>query len=297
MINYGEEATVVKLNIKKIISLICMAVALLLPAHANDDCAVGRHQDDLVEYVPATETMDGKSVYQCILCQRRYTDIEYATAHVWSGWVIAVPACIPPIQRYRTCSVDAEHIQWEEIETDGHTYVQEIRIAATCENDGEARYVCACGDSYEKTLSMLGGHDHAETVAIAPNCKTDGVMTLTCVCGDSYTEPIPMTPHAYSDWIVDREPQAGIEGLRHKECAYGCGLPVTEILPALSVAVRPSLNGIDAALAGLNLVMAAVFLALILSDIHLLRWNKRRCEQVRSRQRQQRTEGDDYDFV
>ena len=67
-----------------------------------------------------------------------------------------------------------------------------------------------------------------------PTCTEMGTARHDCERCDYFEEKsIPATGHTPSDWIVDKEPDYGINGSKHKECTV-CGITLeTAVIPAL----------------------------------------------------------------
>ncbi len=143
----------------------------------------------------------------------------------------------------------------------GHDYKSEV-TAPTCTDKGYTTFTCTrCGDSYvgdevapkghtpgaaatctaNQTCTVCGtvvagklGHDYKAEVT-APTCTDKGYTTHTCArCNDSYTDTeVAAKGHTPGDWIVDKEPAAGVEGSKHKEC-MACGKTLeTAVMEAL----------------------------------------------------------------
>ena len=89
-------------------------------------------------------------------------------------------------------------------------------VDATCTLD---QTCLVCGTLLTEAL----GHDYKATVT-APTCTEKGHTTHTCTrCGDSYTDTVTEAlGHRPGDWIVDKEPEAGVEGSKYKACVT-CG--------------------------------------------------------------------------
>ncbi len=75
-------------------------------------------------------------------------------------------------------------------------------------------------------------HNYIGTMTTFPTCEGQGVMTYTCSCGDSYEEYTGVLGHAMGPWVVTKEPTATEPGEQTSTCRRGCGLVITEVIPA-----------------------------------------------------------------
>jgi hypothetical protein len=117
--------------------------------------------------------------------------------------------------------------------------VVENRVEPNCTDKGSydsVVYCSVCDEklSREKMVIDELGHDYKANV-ILPTCTTAGYTENICSrCQDHYVDnEVEAIGHTPGDWIVDCEPDIGVEGNRHKECIT-CGEVVqTEVLEAL----------------------------------------------------------------
>ncbi|MCL2106591.1 MAG: hypothetical protein FWH26_06005 [Oscillospiraceae bacterium] len=178
-----------------------LAVLLCLSAPAAraaplDDCAAGRHQYAEVRRVAPTAMEDGEVDYICGVCGKKYTDLLFATDHIWGQWVTErQPNCTQPGASRRTCSRAQPHS--------------------------------------ESAVIPALGHDYTETV-IQPGCDKEGLRTFDCArCGHQYTQRIdPLGQHSFGGWHVEIPAEEGVEGLEVRVCAV-CGAEEPRILAAL----------------------------------------------------------------
>ena len=63
-----------------------------------------------------------------------------------------------------------------------------------------------------------------------------GLTTHACACGDTFVDSyVDALGHTPSDWIVDTEPQIGVEGSKHIACTVCGDVLQTETIEALPV--------------------------------------------------------------
>ena len=71
----------------------------------------------------------------------------------------------------------------------GHDYSSEVTKEATCTEEGEITFICACGERYTQAIPVIA-HDY-ETAVTAPTCTGQGFITYTCkACGHSYVDSV-----------------------------------------------------------------------------------------------------------
>lgn len=69
-----------------------------------------------------------------------------------------------------------------------HEYYAQLITESSCEEDGIALYVCACGDEYEGTVKATG-HKYTVINYVESTQTQSGYTVYRCsVCGDEYTE-------------------------------------------------------------------------------------------------------------
>ena len=120
--------------------------------------------------------------------------------------------------------------------SDVHTHVwdeeYDVVKAPTCEEDGEAKYYCDCGETEIRAIPALG-HDWDEgVVTTAATCKKEGVKTYTCkVCGATKEEPIPvLEEHIWDDGVVSVPATCKDKGVKTFTCT-SCGELKYEEIP------------------------------------------------------------------
>ncbi len=111
----------------------------------------------------------------------------------------------------------------------GHTWKENIRIPADCENDGKVVSTCSvCGTEKTEVLAALG-HDYKETVIREATCTVDGLKKYICSHeGCNATDPTnggdegvvisaPGT-HDFGEWETVETPKCGKAGLKRAKC-------------------------------------------------------------------------------
>lgn len=100
-----------------------------------------------------------------------------------------------------------------------HDHFFEIRDVsdATCEEQGYAKYVCACGEVKMEYTDALG-HDYTAEVTKEPQCNEQGETSYFCHCGHTYTEAIETTEHTWGIWFVDIQPTFTTKGQEKHIC-------------------------------------------------------------------------------
>lgn len=99
---------------------------------------------------------------------------------------------------------------------------------ATCKEDGEKTFTCACGEKKTDVIAKTNDHNVTWTVKTAATCGAKGVEEGTCtVCGEKQTREIPMVgEHTWGEWKVTREPSILWKGEETRECSV-CGAKET----------------------------------------------------------------------
>ena len=121
----------------------------------------------------------------------------------------------------------------EAVSPDGHTPGK----AATCTDP----CLCAvCG----AVLELPTGHDY-ETETVPPTCTDFGYTRYVCrICGDErQSDFLPPLGHRESAWIIDKEPDFSVTGLRHRECELCHAVLITETIDRLYRSVRTDNHG------------------------------------------------------
>ena len=119
-----------------------------------------------------------------------------------------------------------------------HTHVwdeeYDVIKAATCLEEGEAKYYCDCGETEIRAIPALG-HDWDEgVVTTAATCKKEGIKTFTCKregCGATKEEPIPvLEEHIWDEGVVSVPATCKDKGVKTFTCT-SCGDVKYEEIP------------------------------------------------------------------
>lgn len=226
-------------------ALLCIGsyLACARSAYADECPAGGSHVFAASIVAPATEDSDGVRLYVCEKCGYSYKEAIPSTGHQWGPWIVDVaPTCTSEGHEYRVCTKYPNSPHSEE------------------------RIIPA--------LSATGTHAYAVVDYRSPTCTEPGCRTYACgICGNTYTETISALGHAWGEWMVDREPTATEEGLRHRICQNDPSHVETDTVPVLEEvaetggagrdgAAQHDAGGMDCILAAcivLDVLIAAVF--------------------------------------
>ena len=201
---------------------------------------------------PPTCEKLGWTTYVCRSCGESYkSDYTDPIGHDYEPYVTP-PTCIEMGYTTWVCANCGDSYVADYTEPTGHTWDEgTVLIESSCNGEGLIDHRCViCDYHYLEPVSPVGhipgpeadcihpqlctvcgavlvqalGHRY-EAAVTAPTCTEMGYTTYTCTrCGqshkDDYTKP---TGHTESDWIIDTEPTADAEGLRHKVCTV-CGI-------------------------------------------------------------------------
>lgn len=232
------KTNIVKLYIILPLMLIIAFGTALTTNAAMFDCAANQHDYMQIEYTPATDTTDGRAVYECRLCGRRVT--RYLPAVGWGEWIVTTPpTCTQTGLRMRTSLNNPGYSEIEEVPATGHQFTETI-IQPTCTEQGRRIRTCSeCGYSYTTVFGTTGECNYTENITREPTCTAQGEITFTCeICGDYYMEPIPALEHAFGEWVINIPAEQGIDGQKYMECVH-CGERIYETIPALPTEPEP----------------------------------------------------------
>ena len=149
--------------------------------------------------------------------------------HSYTAAVTKEATCTENGQKTYTCACGDSYE--ETVPALGHAYTQ-TEVAPTCTEDGYTEYTCSrCGDRYTKDARSATGHNYQLTAQTQPSCTVKGTKTYTCqACGDSYQEDVAATGHNYDTTEVAATcTEAGY--IKHV-CQY-CGDTIQTNYPAL----------------------------------------------------------------
>lgn len=177
--------------------------------------------------------------------------IEYYTNHTHSygGTVADAPVtCFSAGKQSEHCSICGHRRNVRQIasapDPSKHLWLaEEGSVAATCESDGYANYVCR----YTSNLNDKGctqfqvhrsetaipalGHDYAVTYQRDVTHTVDGIVTYTCSrCGSSYSETTPAEGHSYVP-VAHADPDCTNAGYDTYRCSV-CGDEYSDAIPA-----------------------------------------------------------------
>jgi len=281
-------------------SCVC-ALAPAARAAPNAECAAGRHQYTETLRIAATAMEDGEVTYLCGACGQQYTEILYATDHLWGEWVTDTqPACTSPGEKHRTCNRGQSHDEYAEIPALGHKHEASVTAEPGCEKEGVTTFACTrCGSSYTQPIPAIG-HDYEETVAREPSCFEPGAKRFVCVHdpAHAYEEEIPpVGSHSFGEWAVEIPAGEGTEGLEVRICVRdGCRETRSlEALPVPSEAPSP-IPVMDIILVGANVSFIAFFGFLLIPYALCLRYIKKRRETINRRDALRKKVEEHYGF-
>lgn len=173
---------------------------------------------------PATEETKGERQRTCTRCNETQTEelpvIEHVHQYVTS---VTAPTCTEQGYTTYTCRCGDSH-QDDFVDALKHAYTTE-KIPATCTEQGYTIYTCSrCEDSYKAEYTDALGHDYVAEVT-EPTCGEKGYTTHACSrCNDSYIDSYVAATGQHDDgaWVVVKEPQLGVAGLKELQCTL-CG--------------------------------------------------------------------------
>jgi len=273
------------------------ALAPAAQAAPNADCDAGRHQYSESRRIPATAMEDGEAIYLCSACGQQYTQILYATDHLWGAWVTdRQPTCTRPGERHRACNRGQSHDEYDEIPPLGHKYDASVTAQPGCEEGGVTTFTCArCGNKYTEPIPAIG-HEYEQAATREPSCFELGAISFVCTHdpAHAYEEELPpIGSHSFGEWTVETPAGEGAEGLEARVCARD-GFRETRPLEALPVSSEFPV--VDVLLVGANVGFIALFMFLLIPYIACLRYIKKRRETVSRRDALRKKVEEYYDF-
>ncbi len=122
-----------------------------------------------------------------------------------------------------------------------HSYGEwTVSREATCEQEGEKKHTCRCGDTQTKATEKTG-HTAVTDKAVAPTCAhiglTEGSHCSKCMAVFVKQEIIPAVDHAFGSWYTEQEPAVGHEGCQKRKCTC-CSFEESETLPAVELSIN-----------------------------------------------------------
>ena len=163
-------------------------------------------------------TANGEEKRTCANCTAFETRKVNATGHSYIA-TVTKPTCTEVGYTTHTCPACNDSYTDNYVGTKGHSYGAWSQTKApSCSANGEEKRTCANCTAFETRKVTATGHSYVATVT-KPTCTEVGYTTHTCHCGDTYIDSnVSAIGHTHSNWIVDAEPQVGIQGSRHIEC-------------------------------------------------------------------------------
>jgi len=113
----------------------------------------------------------------------------------------------------------------EKLNPQNHTWRMLVIKAATCRQQGVAKYECVdCNYWYEAVLPRTEHRMGEWTELTSATCSQQGEKVRACAgCGDTETVLLDKLPHAYSNaWTVDLAPTCMLQGSQSHHCVH-CG--------------------------------------------------------------------------
>ncbi len=190
---------------------------------------------------PPTCTSKGYTTYTCVCGHKYIGNYLDKVSHAFGEWYTEISAtCASEGTERRDCS-DCYYYETRAINKTPHDYDM-YKTEPKCTEQGYCIYTCFdCGHSYSLVYADALGHNMSRwTVVASATCTEDGNRWRECTRGCGYREDeiLPATGHNYFDicdstcnacgvertaphdyvWIIDRESNCGIRGIKHQEC-------------------------------------------------------------------------------
>ena len=175
--------------------------------------ATGHNYD--VDRIEPKCTEDGYLVYTCEECNHSYSRVyTSALGHNMSRWtVVASATCTEDGYRWRECQRFCDYREEETVPATGHNYEWIIDKPNNCGVNGIKHEECtSCHIKRNENTIEYSTGKHIYSNVCDSSCNT---------CGQERT-----APHDYV-WIIDRESNCGIYGVKHQECTL-CHTIVSE---------------------------------------------------------------------
>ena len=161
---------------------------------------------------------------QCIRCEETETKMIPALDHVHQYTdTVTAPTCTEKGYTTHTCKCGNSYV---DTYTDalGHDY-EDVVTEPTCTEKGSTTHTCKrCGYTSTDSETAALGHDY-EDVVTEPTCGEQGYTTHTCKrCQDTYVDSYvdPTGAHDDGEWVVAKQPDVGVAGLKELRCTK-CG--------------------------------------------------------------------------
>lgn len=169
----------------------------------------------------------GRKVNYCTMCDEApiYEDIP-ALEHKYGDTIAYdgnVPTCTEGGQGFKVCEY-CKHYITVPMAALGHTYDEEVLVAATCTTQGMKKISCARCNYVTYELITAKGHGKMTEVSKTPaTCTEAGEVVTKCeVCGESVVEVIPATGHTNTKEEIVKAPTCTEAGSNKVVCTI-CG--------------------------------------------------------------------------
>ena len=186
--------------------------------------ALGHEFGEWETVTEPTEDSMGLMKRQCIRCEETQTKMIPALDHVHQYTdTVTAPTCTEKGYTTHTCKCGNSYV---DTYTDalGHDYEDEV-TEPTCTEKGSTTHTCKrCGYTSTDSETAALGHDY-EDVVTEPTCGEQGYTTHTCKrCQDTYVDSYvdPTGAHDDGEWVVAKQPDVGVAGLKELRCTK-CG--------------------------------------------------------------------------
>ena len=186
--------------------------------------ALGHEFGEWETVTEPTEDSMGLMKRQCIRCEETQTKMIPALDHVHQYTdTVTAPTCTEKGYTTHTCKCGNSYV---DTYTDalGHDY-EDVVTEPTCTEKGSTTHTCKrCGYTCTDSETAALGHDY-EDVVTEPTCGEQGYTTHTCKrCQDTYVDSYvdPTGAHDDGEWVVAKQPDVGVAGLKELRCTK-CG--------------------------------------------------------------------------
>ena len=186
--------------------------------------ALGHEFGEWETVTEPTEDSMGLMKRQCIRCEETQTKMIPALDHVHQYTdTVTAPTCTEKGYTTHTCKCGNSYV---DTYTDalGHDY-EYVVTEPTCTEKGSTTHTCKrCGYTCTDSETAALGHDY-EDVVTEPTCGEQGYTTHTCKrCQDTYVDSYvdPTGAHDDGEWVVAKQPDVGVAGLKELRCTK-CG--------------------------------------------------------------------------
>ena len=186
--------------------------------------ALGHEFGEWETVTEPTEDSMGLMKRQCIRCEETETKMIPALDHVHQYTdTVTAPTCTEKGYTTHTCKCGNSYV---DTYTDalGHDY-EDVVTEPTCTEKGSTTHTCKrCGYTCTDSETAALGHDY-EDVVTEPTCGEQGYTTHTCKrCQDTYVDSYvdPTGAHDDGKWVVAKQPDVGVAGLKELRCTK-CG--------------------------------------------------------------------------